>query len=67
MPLHVVVKCPICGWRIMDKITPTSGTIEIKCPKCHKVVSVDLSLRRSIRYRQGRIRVLKKVGSDNKI
>lgn len=60
MAYHVVVKCPICGWRIMDKITPTSGTIEIKCPKCHKVVSVDLSLRRSIRYRQIRPRIQSK-------
>lgn len=49
--MKVIVKCPKCEWRIFDKVTPTSGVIELKCPNCHKVVSVDLSLRKSIKYR----------------
>ena len=39
----VIVKCPSCEWRILDKVTPTSGIIEMKCPRCGKVVVVDLS------------------------
>lgn len=49
--LKVIVKCPRCDWRIFDKVTPTSGVIEVKCPNCHKVVAVDLSLRRAAKYR----------------
>ena len=49
--MKVIVKCPHCDWRILDKVTPTSGVNEVKCPQCHKVVAVDLSLRRSIKYR----------------
>lgn len=49
--MKVIVKCPCCDWRILDKVTPTTGVIEVKCPKCHKVVAVDLSLRRAIKYR----------------
>lgn len=43
--IRVVKKCPVCGWRIFDKITPTSGLIEMKCPGCRKVITVDLSFR----------------------
>lgn len=41
-----LVKCTACGWRLMDKVTSTAGIIKIKCPHCHQVVTVDLSLRR---------------------
>lgn len=51
-PIKVVVRCPKCDWRIMDKVSPTSGKIEIKCPHCHRIVEVDLSLRRKIFYRR---------------
>lgn len=40
------VRCPNCEWRIFDEITPTTGIIEVKCPNCRKVVSVDLTLKR---------------------
>lgn len=43
--IRVVKKCPVCDWRILDKVTPTSGIIEIKCPKCRKIVPIDLSNR----------------------
>lgn len=49
--MKVIVKCPRCDWRIFDKVTPTTGIIELKCPKCNKVVSVDLSLRKTAKYR----------------
>lgn len=51
--MKVIVRCPKCNWRIFDKVTPTTGVIELKCPNCRKVVSVDLSLRRTnrIKYR----------------
>lgn len=49
--MKVIVKCPCCDWRIMDKVTPTTGIIEVKCPKCKNVVTVDLSLRRNVKYR----------------
>ena len=47
----VIVKCPACEWRILDKVTPTTGIIEMKCPRCGKVVVVDLSLRKNIKFR----------------
>lgn len=48
----VIVRCKQCGWRIFDKITVTTGQIEIKCPKCRHINEIDLSLRRgSVKYR----------------
>ena len=41
----IVKKCRKCGRRIFDKITPTSGIIEIKCPQCKQVIEIDLSYR----------------------
>ena len=54
--MRVSKKCPNCGWRVLDKITPTTGVIELKCPKCEKPVKIDLSYRLSkncvaLRYR----------------
>lgn len=51
--MKIIVRCPKCNWRIFDKVTPTTGTIELKCPNCRKVVEVDLSLRKNgnIKYR----------------
>lgn len=43
--MKIVKRCPKCDWRIFDKITPTTGIIELKCPNCHKVIEVDLSYR----------------------
>ena len=50
--INVAVRCPECKCRVMDKISPTTGKIEIKCPHCHKIVEVDLSLRRMVSYRR---------------
>ena len=43
--VKVVKLCPYCQWRILDKVTPTTGIIEMKCPNCRRVVRVDLSYR----------------------
>ena len=40
--IKVVKRCPKCNWRIFDKVTPTSGIIELKCPNCRKIVEIDL-------------------------
>ena len=42
---HFRVFCPLCSWRLMDKLTPLEGTVQIKCPNCRKVVEVNLRLR----------------------
>ena len=47
--VRVSKRCPNCGWRVLDKITPTAGIIELKCPKCEKPVMIDLSYRISIK------------------
>jgi len=53
--INVIVRCPECQRRLMDKVTATNGVIEIKCPQCRKVVKVNLSLRvnnrSALRYR----------------
>lgn len=46
--VKVVKRCPNCDWRIFDKVTPTSGIIELKCPNCRKVVEIDLSYRTAV-------------------
>ena len=57
--IRVSKKCPVCGWRVMDKVTPTSGVVELKCWKCKNVVQIDLSYRvsrsnPSLRFRLAR-------------
>ena len=50
--MRVVKRCPVCNWRIMDKITPTTGIIQMKCPKCKQEVQIDLSFRKNrVKYR----------------
>ena len=50
-PANVIVRCPKCEWRIFDKVTPTSGSIAVKCTRCENIVLIDLSLRKTVRYR----------------
>ncbi len=47
--MRVSKRCPNCGWRVLDKVTPTAGIIELKCPRCYKPVMIDLSYRISIK------------------
>lgn len=49
-----IERCPNCNWRILDKVTPSTGIIELKCPNCHNVVQVDLSQRRQKNRRENR-------------
>ena len=52
----VIVRCKRCEWRIFDKVTMTTGNIEIKCPKCGYVNEIDLSLRiGNLKFRTFRI------------
>lgn len=50
--ITVAVRCPKCGWRVMDKLSPATGKIKIKCPRCHNIVEVDLALRRKALHRR---------------
>ena len=43
--IRVAKKCPVCGKRVLDKISPTDGKVEVKCRYCNHVVVIDLSLR----------------------
>jgi len=43
--LKLIVRCPICDRRILDKVSITSGEIRIKCPHCRKEVVLNLALR----------------------
>ena len=50
--ISVIKRCTVCNWRIMDKVTPTSGIVQMKCPKCKQEVQIDLSFRKNrIKYR----------------
>ncbi len=51
-PMKVIVRCKECGWRILDKVTPATGNIEVKCQRCGTVSKIDLSLRRIAKYRR---------------
>jgi phage FluMu protein Com len=56
-PIKISKKCPNCDWRVFDKITPTTGVIEMKCPNCKRVIKIDLSLRKTnIKYRKAYVR-----------
>lgn len=50
--IRIAKRCPNCNWRILDKVTPTAGVIEMKCPRCKTVVQIDLSLRAVVKYRK---------------
>lgn len=35
-----VVKCPVCAKRLMDVLSAKEAELQIKCPKCKKVINV---------------------------
>lgn len=37
----IVYHCPICGKRVFDATIDSVFHIEIKCPRCGKVVNID--------------------------
>ena len=43
--IKVSKRCPKCNWRILDKVTPTTGVIKLKCPRCKNEIEIDLSVR----------------------
>lgn len=49
--MKVSKKCPKCGRRLFDKLSPASGYIEIKCTKCGTTVKVNLALRQTVKRR----------------
>ena len=49
--IKVVNALPEMQLAHFDKVTPTSGIIELKCPNCRKIVEIDLSYRTPIRRR----------------
>ena len=53
-PINVAVRCPKCNWRVMDKISPTTGKIEIKCPRCGALLRLEYPKDRA----DGRIQVI---------
>lgn len=44
--LNVSVRCSKCGYKVLDKVSATSGKIAIKCTRCRSIVEIDLSLRK---------------------
>ena len=49
--MKVSKKCPKCGRRLFDKLSPASGYIEIKCTKWGTRVKVNLALRQTVKRR----------------
>ena len=49
--IRVCKFCPKCNMRLFDKITPASGCVEIKCPRCKSIVTINLEFRCKIRHR----------------
>lgn len=49
----IIVKCPKCNHRILDKVSETGGIIALKCPHCGNIVKIDLSYRKNggLKYR----------------
>ena len=45
--IRVAKHCPNCNKRLFDKISLSSGFVEIKCPECGHVYRFNLSMRRT--------------------
>lgn len=42
---NVIVYCPECKKRVFDKVTSAQGLIQIKCPHCQRIVTINLAFR----------------------
>ncbi|MGD6778434.1 hypothetical protein ACQCT3_02775 [Sutcliffiella horikoshii] len=40
--MNTTVKCPVCNKRLMDLLSAKEAVLEIKCPKCKKVINVSI-------------------------
>ena len=49
--IRISKNCKNCGRRLFDKVSPASGYVKIKCPKCGQENTVNLALRRKLYYR----------------
>jgi ssDNA-binding Zn-finger/Zn-ribbon topoisomerase 1 len=38
--MATVVKCPVCKKRLMDMLSAKEAEVQVKCPKCRKVINV---------------------------
>lgn len=36
-------RCPNCKHRLFDILPDTNGKVEIKCPQCKAVITIDIS------------------------
>ena len=43
---RVFRKCPHCGHTLYAKLSQCDGTIEIKCDRCRRLVTMNLALRK---------------------
>ncbi len=48
--IRVAKHCPVCNQRLFDKISLTTGYVEIKCPNCGRVVQINLACRMPQKY-----------------
>lgn len=39
------VKCPHCKRRLFDLKTKTTGSIDMKCPRCKSIIAIEMSNR----------------------
>ena len=51
-PQRRAAYCPKCDKRLFDRLTATEGEIEVKCPRCHRIVRINLAKRRVRVYRR---------------
>ncbi len=52
---HVMVYCTVCNRRLIDKLSPSEGTIRVKCPHCNNLITINLAFRKNTNYLKYRI------------
>ena len=52
--IRVSKVCPKCSMRLFDKVTPANGCVEIKCPRCKSIVTINLAFHCTARYRMAK-------------
>ena len=46
--IRIAKRCPKCNFRLCDKVSPATGCVEFKCPRCGHVIVINLALRRTV-------------------
>ena len=53
--IKVIVNCPCCGKRVVDKVGKGNVNLFMKCPHCKEQIQINLALRlnrsNGLRYR----------------